>query len=354
MFYLRFEQKYTENKAILTYHLLQLIAYLSAYVNGCIAMQSITAGLIMLLILYLMSACALAAAFLMFEPGDVAMPFVLMLFGLGHGALKSVIHRMLKTDVIGISFAIMSACLLVIQVGVVYYLPMNGTLENAKLVMLGLLVVVVIFLFLSVFGSLFDNHKHHEDDYKLSDIVAATYYGFMYIVMDAEEKAKKVTQHKKPKREIQIMEKWENLRDDRVHWMKKAKQVYPAEFISDLIQKFRVHKFYLAIAGVWVAVEMKFSYWIFVTYLSDRVLDKNHETVIHPPQYLAITPAVLVLFAPLFYLYVKPMLAKSFYHTSLRQMCLGAFFMVVAVGISWRIAAFQSELSTEFMEADYR
>lgn len=353
MFYLRFAAQQTEYRAITSYHLFQTIAYFSAYITGLIAIQSVSTALVLLMVLYVVSAACLAAGFLAFTPGDVAMPFVIALFGLGHGALKSVIHRMMKVELIGKAFAAMSFLLLLLEFILLLFLPWTETFDKIRFVILALLAVVFVLLLVAILGSLFDTHP--ATDYSLVEVVSATYYGLTAILVAAQQEAEEELRlrmlrgQKRPKGQRRVPE---ITREQ--HWMDRCLPTYPAELVQDLKQKFRLHKFYWTMAGLWVAVEVKYSYWIFNAYFTDRVVDAQEESVIQPPQYLALTPLVFLTFGPLFYLYLRPILSKSFYNSALRQMCLGAFIILIATGLGWRLSTMQWELTTEFMEADDR
>lgn len=342
VFYLRFEAQYTENRAILTYHLFKTIAYFSAFLNGLVAMQSVSASLVILMILYVISVGCLAAAFLTFSPGDLAMPFVVALFGLGHGALKSVIHRMLKVKLIGKAFVFMFFALLLFEVILMSTLPGNVSMQKSISAIQGLLGVVFILLLVSILGSLFDNHDY--PDHKLSMVVSATYFGIISMIKVVQDNARNKIKRRKNAKKIDII--------NVTHWMDRCLGVYPKDLVQDLKAKFRLHKFYLGIAGLWIAVEMKYSYWIFNSYFTDRVIEADY--VIQPPQYLALTPLVFLLFSPLFYFFIRPMMSKSFYYNPLRQMCLGAFIVLAAAGLGWKLSAMQVELTTEFMQGNSR
>lgn len=347
MYYLRFDYDQTESRAIVSYHLFQTIAYFSAFLNGLVAMQSMTAALICLMILYVTSSLCLVGGFVILPMTDPAAPFVIALFGLGHGALKSVIHRMMKENLIGRTFTYMSAILLVAEFVVVLFLPMGVTMEAPKLTVLGLLAVVLVLLAVSILGSLFDTHDD-EECYKFTQVLACTFYGLTSILMREEVKLEK------DYKGIRKGAKMWSVREARLkhsgHWLDSCRKFYPAELVDDLKAKFRLHKFYWTIAGLWITVEMKYSFWIFNTYFTDRVLDAERELVVTPPQYIALTPLVFIVFGPLFYFYIRPILSKSFFRDSVRQMCLGAFFILLATGLGWRLSSMQWELSTEFME----
>lgn len=356
MYSLRFEEKQTEYRAILSYHLFQTIAYFTAYFNGLIAMQSIRTSLVVMLVLYVVGTICLATGLLAFQPGDTIMPYIIPMFGLGHGALKSAIIKMMKVNLIGKGYTITSGLILFFEVVCVAVLTATDRWFVAKYTIIGFLFVVFILLLIATIGSFFDNHD--TDDHKLFLIVRATAYGLANILVTLEKKAEEALKRRpmwkgkhpksKPKR-IQI----EIIRPH-VHWLNEAKKLYPEDLIADLRQKYRLHKFYWTIAGLWVAVEMKYSYWIINTYFTNRVLDDDNSLVVQPGQYIALTPLIFFTFAPLFYLIVRPIFSKSFYNTAIRQMCLGAFIVTFACGLGWKLSALQWELTTEFMAADDR
>lgn len=320
----------------MAYHLFQSIAYFSAFFTGLIAMQSFVAALIVLLILYLLSATSLYSGFLIIPPGDVLLPFVIALFGLGNGALKSVIHRMMKVKILGRGCILISGALLLFEFLIHLLLPKGQNFSMSKDVILGLLGVVVFLLLLCIILSLLDSQD--EAPYKLSEVVQATFYGLSSLIIKREKKAQK----KDKKEKVRTKE----------HWMDISLNEFPIQMVQDLKQKFRLHKFYFPIIGLWIAVEIKYSFWVFSTYLTKRVWDAKEEIVVQPPQYLAIGPLIFLTFGPIFYFFVRPMLSKSFFHNSIRQMCLGGFILLIATGLGWRLTSMQRELFTEFMEAD--
>lgn len=315
-----------------------MIAYFSAYLNGLIALQSVHISLVILLISYAISSGCLVAAFLS-PPGVSSVSILFALFGLGHGALKSAIHRMLKMNLLGRAFAYWSLALLTMEALFIGLLPMYFSLSVQPIVILSLLGATFLLLLVSVLASLFDNHS--AGDYKLSQVFGATYYGIVRLFVDAEEKLRTRVRSKGAK---QPMEKLNR----KGHWMDQCIGAFPNDFVQDLKKKFRLHKFYLSLAILWVAVEMKYSYWIFSTYLCKRVLSPN--LVISPPQYIALTPIFFLIFGPIFYLIIRPMLSLSYYNNSFRQMCLGAFLLLAGSCVGWRIICLQRELGTEFYE----
>lgn len=349
MYYLRFDHGQTESRAILSYHLFQTIAYFSAFLNGLVAMQSVTAALILLIILYLASTLCLVGGFVLMPLADPVAPFVIALFGLGHGALKSVIHRMMKEDLIGRTFTYMSALLLVAEFVTVLCVPMGVTMDIPVLTVLSLLGVVLVLLVVSILGSLFDTHDE-DKCYTFREVFACTFYGITSILVREEREAEKALGGiKRGAKKYNVEE--ERLKRER-HWMDNCRKFYPAELVEDLKKKFKLHKFYWTIAGLWISVEMKYSFWIFNAYFTDRVLDAGREVVVTPPQYIALTPLVFIIFGPLFYLYIRPILTKSFFRDTVRQMCLGAFVILFATGLGWKLSSQQWALSTEFMEPD--
>lgn len=319
-----------------------MIAYFSAYLNGLIALQSVHISLVILLISYAISSGCLVAAFLS-PPGVSSAPILFVLFGLGHGALKSAIHRMLKMNLLGRAFAYWSLALLTMEAFLIGLLPMYLSLSVQPIVILSLLGATFLLLLVSVLASLFDNHS--AGDYELSQVFGATYYGIVRLFVDAEEKLRTRVRSKGAKQPVEKLKR-------KGHWMDQCIGAFPNDFVQDLKKKFRLHKFYLSLALLWVAVEMKYSYWIFSTYLCKRVLSPN--LVISPPQYIALTPIFFLIFGPIFYLIIRPMLSLSYYNNSFRQMCLGAFLLLAGSCVGWRIICLQRELGTEFYEPDVK
>lgn len=295
------------------------------------------------MILYVIGAGCLAAAFLAFSGGDRAVPIMIALFGLGHGALKAVIHRMMKVERFGNTFSYMAMTLMLCQGICLGVIPMREV-DSYPMVILGLLGVVFLLLLISIVGSLFDTHS--SVDHSLSDVLSATQCGLKNIFQTVQVNAKAVKSKLKSKKGG----KKGTALPPEPHWMDNCIGPFPEKLITDIKQKFRIHKFFLPLAGVWIAVEVKHSYWIFNSYLTRRTLDG--ETIFQPPQYLCFSPLLFLLLGPLFFFYLQAGLTKSFFNYPLRQMCLGAFFIIVASSIGWRLSAQQINLTTELTEAN--
>lgn len=352
VFYLRFEGNHTDTRSILTYHTFQMISFISAFLNGLIAMQSVQMSLVILMVLYVISSGCLAAAFLAFDRGEFAVLVMIVFFGLGHGALKSVIHKMMKEELLGKTFGYMSLILVFCQLLFIGLIPM-GDIKNLPFAVLGLLGVVFLLLLVSILGSLFDNHS--SDEHKLSLVISATSCGILNMFNSAEEKTKEVAKKGKAKlkgKKVAAKKKPAPVAVN--HWMDRClNSSYPKDLVEDLKQKYRLHKFYLSIAGLWIGVEMKYSYWIFNSYLTRRTA-VDGTSAFQPPQYIALTPLAFLILAPFFYFYIQPILSKSFFSTSLRQMCLGAYLILIGTTLGWRLSAMEVTLATEFTDANQK
>lgn len=323
----------------MSFHVFQATTYITAFFFGTIISHFPKAAFSTMVVLYILGGGALAFALIVMPPMKQFVPYIpvaLAAFGLCVGTFKSTIPKVIipsKSPYVFVGCMFTEMILEVCLLGLVSMFTFGYEILIA-LTLYGLSSLVILIGTIEPFN---DPRHLTEKTFRFMNVMRCMFHGLWRLLA---YHAQQMTSKKPKPDEL-----------EKKHWMYRSEKKFGKGLVEALIIKITLHKFYPWIAGVWIGVEIKNSYWIFSSYLTDRTLGP---LLIHPAQYLAIPSLLNVIGIPLFVLVLAPALTRSFYNTGVRQMSVGAFFILFATGISWQLSARQAEVSTNFMERDFK
>lgn len=322
---LRFQCKMNENQSIVSFHLFQSTAYITAYFFGIIMSYSPLATFILSIIFYLLGGVAVAGALIVMPHHANLMPLIpyaLMVFGFGIGTYKCTIPKVLHPA--HKSLETFLACMfteMALEVAIIGLASMF--LLNFEIyVFLALYGVSLLVIIIATIDPMNDPKHLSEKAFKYVNVNNCMFYGLWKMAASTTSRLARMSKKKDPA--------------DAKHWLYRSEKKFGKALVEALIIKLTLHKFYIWIAGVWIAVEIRYSYWVFVTYLTDR---RFAGLVFQPSQFLGLPPLIACLCLPLFVFFLGPALTWSYYNNGTRKMCLGAGFLLFATALSWQVSS---------------
>lgn len=323
----------------MAFHIFQASSYFSAYLFGIIMSYTPMTAFILTIFMYLLGGGAMGYALIKMPTMPLLVryvPFTMIILGLGVGAYKSTIPKVLnpthKAMDIFIGIMIVEMVLETVIIGIVtMFLP-----KFEPFIFLGLYGVSFLLILGASIEPIGDPKHLSEKAFKYVNVKHCVLYGMVLELQKWYTKTDKIL-------------KKEPLNDK--HWLYGAEKKFGKELVEALIIKFSLHKIYLWVAGLWIAVELKYSYWIFYSYLSDR---RIAGMVFQPAQFLALPPLISCILIPFYAYILGPALSRSYYYNGLRQLVLGAFFLLFATALGWQISARLADVGAEFLEPSPR
>lgn len=323
----------------MSFHIFQASSYFSAYLFGIIMSYSPMAAFILTIILYMLGGGAMGFALIIMPtiPSLVKfVPFTMILFGMGVGAYKSTISKVLNPThkAMGIFLGIMIGEMLLeaVLIGVAaMFLP-----KLEPFIFLGLYGVSFLVIIGASIEPMNDPKHLSEKSFKYVNVKHCVLFGVSLVLKKWFRRLAKISKKEPPNHK---------------HWLYGAEKKFGKELVEALIIKFSLHKIYFWVAGLWIAVELKYSYWIFYSYLSDR---RIAGMVFQPAQFLALPPLISCLLIPFYAYILRPALSRSYYYNGLRQLVLGALFLLFATALGWQISARLADVGAQFMEPNPR
>lgn len=264
------------------------------------------------------------------------LPFVMIGFGFGVGTFKCTIPKVLNPGhkamgvFIGCMFTEMMMEVVLIGIASMFLLDFH------LYVFLGLYSLSWFIILIASINPMTDPKHLSEKAFKYMNVSNCQAYGMWKLMGSYIKKLNKI--------------KYKPTADDKRHWLYRSEKKYGKALVEALILKFNIHKFYIFIAGLWVGVEVKYSYWMFTTFVTDRRLGPS--LVIQPMQYYALPPMLTVIFLPPFCYWLGPAMSKSSYSDGLKQMILGASFLLFATALGWSVSVRIKDLSMEMQGPD--
>lgn len=262
-------------------------------------------------------------------------PYAVAVFGVGHGAYKAVVPKVLNAEKASHVFVAISLIEMFFEflfVGIFSMVMVNAETH----IFIGFLSITILVVVISSFQPMSDPKHMTEKTFKFVRVFNCTLYGLLKLIAFHAKRVGKFKdkhKHKAP-----------------AHWLERSIKRYGHDLVDALIIKYTLHKFYFVVAGLWIGVELKYSYWIFASYLTNRIAGP---LVIQPPQFLGVPPLLGLILLPIFVYFLAPAMSRSYYNTGTRQMCLGAWFILFSTALSWQLSCKLAEVSTQFKEPDY-
>lgn len=330
---------FLEMRCISTFHLFELIVYLSAWVGGKFCLRHWKIVLFIQTLLLAIGIGLLSWGNDHLDEEDnlahrALFTSAFALVGVSHGLQLATTLKIMDTDIIRSITNFSAYFVIFLATDVCGFIGMTVFDDYMVIVYIGAVVLLCQLLVIGFFVSDKTEFETYLDPFNEWRVYLDAYFQHVVIYANENIETRKTFKETRKERKMRMIKELlmkrkkllASKQGPKAHFLDMAIPKYGIEYINGVKLKWRLRSLFFFLPMVWIGVELQYSYWLLSVYRMDRL------SFLNPPQLiLAVNGVTTFLFLPIFMLLINSILKYAKFHTGMHRMVIGGLFVVLAV-----------------------